>query len=175
MAPQHLIVCLNTRIMNIEVTSNATEFSAIEIATFFIKPHHLSFVKSTCSICNKRSLLQTQWWICNNLSHKRNYHVFHKNSNYIKDCMQVTKRQSNRYYSSWERLQQISITVLDVISQEKRPNSIIKETKTYCAPLITKTNTTEVVKRKNSKGGIKCFAQPVWLCEMQNVCSHTNF
>ena len=56
-APQQFIVSFNARILYIKVACNATKLCAVKIATFLIKPHHFSFVKCTCSICYKSSLL----------------------------------------------------------------------------------------------------------------------
>lgn len=69
--PQHFIVCFNTGILNVKVACNATKLCAVKIATFLIKPHHFCFIKWTCSINNKRSLLRTQSRICHHLKHRR--------------------------------------------------------------------------------------------------------
>lgn len=58
MALEHFIIRLNTRVLKVEMTGNAAQLSAIEIATFLIETHHLCFVKITCSINYKRSLLR---------------------------------------------------------------------------------------------------------------------
>lgn len=42
---QHLVVRFNTRVLNIEVTCNPSKLSTVEVSTFFIEPHHFSFVQ----------------------------------------------------------------------------------------------------------------------------------